>query len=426
MDSYSPNFDLYDRSLSVKVRLQKETDYWPSIAIGLEDILGTGAFGAEYLVASKRFGDFAFTLGMGWRRFGELATFRNPLGHLSSSFNNVSPDFGLGGKPSLKNYFHGPKAGLFGGVAWNTPINGLSLIVEASGDKYKRQQVTGAMNYRTPVNVGLSYEPWEGLQLGAAYMYGSQIALRATLHFNAHDEMNGGRLGEQPIVPKIRSPKARSDAVLALLQSTTQYYDNWPGQSQVLKPQVLPSQVPVTQVMTRQIPAAPPSTPRLADDIYRTASFRTASIENVETYGNSLLITLGHSAALPSCNTISELSRAAHETGLNNVVLSSRGSADMLCKYSQQPLLQHASLVQFASNAEADEPASGNDIAQPNSGAHAGADADQYAALKTRILIAATKQQIPVSAIWVTPQVELAFQHRLPFDAGPWAGCCAF
>ena len=38
----------------------------PQIAVGLSDFAGTGLFSGEYLVASKRYGSFDFSLGMGW------------------------------------------------------------------------------------------------------------------------------------------------------------------------------------------------------------------------------------------------------------------------------------------------------------------------------------------------------------------------
>ncbi|MCK5424632.1 MAG: YjbH domain-containing protein, partial [Emcibacter sp.] len=50
-----------DRSLDVKLRLWTEGDYRPQLAIGVQDALGTGNFGAEYIVASKRYYDFDFT-----------------------------------------------------------------------------------------------------------------------------------------------------------------------------------------------------------------------------------------------------------------------------------------------------------------------------------------------------------------------------
>src|ERR1700749_1679005 len=34
VDTYLPDFDLYDRSLGFKIRLSQEDDFWPSLAIG--------------------------------------------------------------------------------------------------------------------------------------------------------------------------------------------------------------------------------------------------------------------------------------------------------------------------------------------------------------------------------------------------------
>src|SRR4051794_40162825 len=61
--SHIPNFfahgslgnALYDRSFGMKVRLFQETPWSPSLAIGVRDLVGTGIYGAEYVVLSKRF-----------------------------------------------------------------------------------------------------------------------------------------------------------------------------------------------------------------------------------------------------------------------------------------------------------------------------------------------------------------------------------
>ena len=60
---------IHDRSLDLKLRLSQETEYLPEFALGLQDILGTGVYSSEYLVSSKRWGPFDFTIGMGWGRF---------------------------------------------------------------------------------------------------------------------------------------------------------------------------------------------------------------------------------------------------------------------------------------------------------------------------------------------------------------------
>ena len=47
----------YDRSFDLHYRLLDEGDYTPAVAVGLRDFGGTGVYGAEYLVASKTFGN---------------------------------------------------------------------------------------------------------------------------------------------------------------------------------------------------------------------------------------------------------------------------------------------------------------------------------------------------------------------------------
>lgn len=390
IDTYNPHFDLYDRSLSIKLRLQQETRYWPDIAIGFEDILGTGALGAEYLVASKRIGDFDTTLGIGWHRFGGLASFNNPLGALFSSFKSTSNDFALGGTPSFKTSFHGPKAGLFGGIVWHTPIHGLALIVEASGDKYTRQQGNGAVNIRSPINFGISYEPWSGLQFGAGYLYGSQFGVRATLNFNANDTLSGSRLGKQPLRPVFRTPRARNEASLALLYKTSRVYDNLPVLN-ITKP---------TQTLT------------LADNIFRVSDSDGYSIDNVETYGKSLIITFSGKTSAPTCNDFNALLQAAKRTGFDEIVITSRqSSAVHICKSQPQPLLQNANLVQFASDNQ-NVVLSDSAMAPDLSGASM--LTSDNPSVKKEILEAAKEQQIGIAAISVTSsKIEVAYVNRV-------------
>ena len=56
----------YDRNYEAKIRLWEEQRYLPQVAVGIRDLVGTGLWGSEYVVASKKMGDFDVTLGMGW------------------------------------------------------------------------------------------------------------------------------------------------------------------------------------------------------------------------------------------------------------------------------------------------------------------------------------------------------------------------
>ena len=73
----TPQFSTYyDRSFDLKLRLLKEGTYTPAVAIGLQDFVGTSLLGAEYLVASKSFGDrLRVSGGFGWGRLGSRNNF---------------------------------------------------------------------------------------------------------------------------------------------------------------------------------------------------------------------------------------------------------------------------------------------------------------------------------------------------------------
>src|SRR5262249_33631699 len=128
---------LYDRSFGLKLRFFRETEEFPEISLGFRDLLGTGLYSAEYVVASKTRGDFDFTAGLGWGRLATVDTFPNPFGLIFPSFKTrqtTTP--ATGGTVAFGQFFHGPSMGVFGGVIWQTPIENLKVLAEYSTDKY--------------------------------------------------------------------------------------------------------------------------------------------------------------------------------------------------------------------------------------------------------------------------------------------------
>ena len=59
-----------DKGIDFKFKLRDEDNKFPAIAIGLNDFGGSGGFSSEYIVASKRAGNFDFNLGLGWGKLG--------------------------------------------------------------------------------------------------------------------------------------------------------------------------------------------------------------------------------------------------------------------------------------------------------------------------------------------------------------------
>ena len=84
------DFFYYDRSYEAKIRLLEESNYLPQIAIGIRDVAGTGVYGSEYIVGSKKYGPLDVTLGVGWGRLAGKGDFDNPLKNVSDRFEERS------------------------------------------------------------------------------------------------------------------------------------------------------------------------------------------------------------------------------------------------------------------------------------------------------------------------------------------------
>lgn len=189
---------LHDRSFDIKFRLHEETESWPALAVGLQDFLGTGVYSGEYIVASKRIGDFDLSAGLGWGRLASRGTFKNPLIYLYSGFGTRPEAFqGNGGVPLLNSYFRGPDMGIFGGLEYRTPIRDLTFVLEYSSDAYSAESHKG-IDYGFPVNVGLNYRPWPGFDVGLSYMHGNTVSIHVDAFFDPGEDHSRDRLDQPP------------------------------------------------------------------------------------------------------------------------------------------------------------------------------------------------------------------------------------
>ena len=105
----SPYDDGNDRSYGVKIKLFNEGKYRPQVAVGIRDILGTGAWSSEYIVSSKKINQLDFSIGLGWGRLAQRNSFSNPFGLINNNFNvRVGSSGGShGGKPRFSSFFTG-------------------------------------------------------------------------------------------------------------------------------------------------------------------------------------------------------------------------------------------------------------------------------------------------------------------------------
>ncbi|MBF0612541.1 MAG: YjbH domain-containing protein [Magnetococcales bacterium] len=206
------------RALDFKLRLFKETEYFPQVSLGLQDFLGTSQFSSEYLVFGKRWYDLDFSLGLAWGRMGNRGDLPNPLRLLSGHFDNRVTNGGKGGKPSVGQWFAGNDIGLFGGVRYDTPVNGLSLMLELEGNDYQNEPFQNNQNVKFPVNVGMRYRLWEGLDLGVNFERGNRATMSLALRTNLNQNKGIPKFFDPPPEPV----KPRSDAIKAMSHDQAQ------------------------------------------------------------------------------------------------------------------------------------------------------------------------------------------------------------
>ena len=163
----------FDRSFDVRFQVIREGKYLPSVTVGLQDFAGTGVYSAEYIVATKNLHPtLKVTAGIGWGRLGGR-----------KGFTQRNVNIGKGGVPDAGNWFRGPIAP-FGGIEWQTPIEGLVFKAEYSSDAYVVENRQNIFNTKNDYNFGLEYSPNSALTFGAYYLHGSEFALKASLSFN--------------------------------------------------------------------------------------------------------------------------------------------------------------------------------------------------------------------------------------------------
>lgn len=173
-----------DKSAHLKVRLWQESAWWPEVALGWRDFLGTGAFSGEYLVASKRYGPFDVSAGLGFGYVGGRGDVRNPLGRVSERFDTRPgrDTFSRsGGQVNGKTFFRGPAA-FFGGVQYQLPWQQWVLKAEVDGNDYEHDPAGRPIKQDSPVNLGLVYRAASWLDVTVGVERGNMATVTVSAH----------------------------------------------------------------------------------------------------------------------------------------------------------------------------------------------------------------------------------------------------
>ncbi|SBS27104.1 hypothetical protein MSP8886_00804 [Marinomonas spartinae] len=194
---FSGNTKYTDKGIDLKLRLLKESQYLPETSLGFRDIGGTGLFDGEFIAATKRlstnrFGQFDFTLGLGWGYLGRRNNIKNPFCTLSNRLCQRSNQYsGNGGEIDYKRFFHGDTA-LFGGIEYQTPYEPLRLKLEYDSNNYRQDyaETHGNANLTpsTPWNIGAVYAVNDFTNLKLSYERGNTLTLGINLHANFNDQ----------------------------------------------------------------------------------------------------------------------------------------------------------------------------------------------------------------------------------------------
>lgn len=189
--------------LDAKVALLDEGRYRPALALGFSGLGAESGSEGEYLVLAKRFGRLDFHFGVGWGRFAGDGDLSNPFRVLGSDFDKERAS----GDHVWDAAFSGPEVGIMAGVTADTPIPGLTAILE------RGPLATGGTT--SALRIGLAWQPTSWFQAGASWDVEGRVGVRATFRLGANDIPTARRPSLPPgPAPRDQAPAATDAAAL--------------------------------------------------------------------------------------------------------------------------------------------------------------------------------------------------------------------
>ena len=205
--------DNVDKGVDLRFRLLEETEALPAVALGLRDLAGTGLFNGEFLVATKRLGDFDFTAGLGWGNLGERDRLKNPFCSAAERFcTRPGTTSGKGGQIEFNKFFTGPMSPI-AGVSWQTPWQPLILLAEADGNDYSNESNPSAFESDSPFNFGAQLRVNPNVALRVGFERGNTVMFGVAIHGNLNTLRQAKKV--DPITPVMPTPVAAAIKVPA-------------------------------------------------------------------------------------------------------------------------------------------------------------------------------------------------------------------
>ncbi|HHQ4567133.1 TPA: YjbH domain-containing protein [Aeromonas hydrophila] len=225
-EEFSGDQTYKDKGMDFKFRLWQESNYLPQVSLGFRDLMGTGLFDSEFVTASKRYGPFDFTIGIGWGNMAESGNIKNPFCEYKDSWCQRNNSFsGNGGKFELDSLFHGPAA-LFGGVEYQTPWLPLRLKLEYDGNDYSKE-FAGHIYQDSPWNVGAVYRVFENLDSHLSWQRGNTLMWGVTFRTNFNDMKPAHIDQPRPIYQPDQVPATMTDVKWKALTTDLKENAGW-------------------------------------------------------------------------------------------------------------------------------------------------------------------------------------------------------
>lgn len=188
---FSGNQSYKDRGFDIKVRLWEESEWLPDFSVAFHDFAGTGLFSSEYMLMSKRYYNWDFTLGLAWGNGGAAGGIKNPFRLLGDRFETRDEFEGQGGDVNFGNYFSGEEVAPVAGVEYSSWGSDWAFKVELDGNDYKSEGLNNRFSQEYPINVGVVYRVNDlfkvqvGWERGDTAMAGIQLGL----NFGSNDSL---------------------------------------------------------------------------------------------------------------------------------------------------------------------------------------------------------------------------------------------
>ena len=165
------NQDYKDKGFNFKIRL-KEEGVLPAIAIGINDIAGTGFYGSEYIVASYGLNNIDLHFGLGWGTLnGSKNNIKNPLGYIADNFFDRPSEFEDGrefqgtGEFQPGRYFSGEEVSPFMGMSY--AINN-KILIKLEIDNTLTPGKVGYKKAKSDISFGIDYAVNDNFTVGIA------------------------------------------------------------------------------------------------------------------------------------------------------------------------------------------------------------------------------------------------------------------